>query len=353
MPHRALILTGALLTSLIAPSQAFAQCAKPYTLDALLGDLGTVEGALRTGDDAGASVGADKMEAGFACLNEVLPVMIVGRAYRAVAAGKIAGGKVDRGLEWFRTATEMEQAFDYGLEDLPSDHPVRGYYADAKIQASGEVVTMEDMAFIDGNHWVDGRKYKEPKARLDRPHVYQLEGGGQVMSWIITGNGYPPDVLKAASAVADGGGGEEPVVVGKPPKAPKDKPEKEPKPGKEPEEQVAKNDKPAKEPKQKLQPTSGSDGTMVVQRQRPPEKTPLIIGGTAVIAGAGGIYFAATRARSAFDEGKSLEEIEKLQSQTNQLVIASAATLGVGAGVLTWGVILDGATPLPAVQFRF
>lgn len=337
---------AALVVALALPTVANAQCAEPYTLDVLLGDLGDIEAALRVGDDSTAASGADKMEAGFGCLSEVLPVMIVGRAYRAVAAGKIAGGNVDRGMEWYRTATEMEQAFDYGLEDLPADHPVRQHYADAKIQASGEVVTMEDMAFIDGNHWVDGRSYDVPKARLDRPHVYQLEGGGQVMSWVITGNGYPPDVLTMREAVAVVDDPNEAVVVGKPPK-----------PGKEPKnkpDKVAK-DKPGKEKKPKVKPTTtNSDGTVVVQRQRPPEKTPLLIGGTAIIAGAGGVYFAATQARSKFNDAESLEEIEKLQGTTNQLVIVSAATLGVGAGVLTWGVILDGGgTPVPGVNFRF
>lgn len=336
---------------LLLASNAQAQCAEPYTLDNLLADLGTIEGALRSGDNATAGGGADKMEAGFACMNEVLPVMIVGRAYRAVGAGKIAAGNTDRGLEWFRTATEVEQSFDYGLEDLPADHPVRMYYSDAKIQASGEVVVMEDMSFIDGNHWVDGREVDVPKGRLDRPHLYQLEGGGNVLSWVITGNGFPPDVLQAGAAtdaVADAGT-DEPTVVGKPPKQKKDKPEKD-KP-----EKVAK-DQPEKEKKGKeLKPTAstGSDGTVVIKRQRPWEKTPLLIGGGAIIAGAGGLYLAATGSRNAFDNAESLDEIERLQTTTNQLVIISAATLAVGAGTFTWGVILDGGTPVPSVQIRF
>lgn len=343
-----------LLGVVLAEAAQAAPCAAPYTVDTMLTDLANVEAALRADDSAAASAGANKLEAGFACLSEVIPVMIVGRAYRAVGAGKIAGGDSNRGMEWFRTATEMEQAFDYGLEDIPAGHPVLMYYADAKNQASGEVVLMEEMSFIDGEHWVDGRKYKEPKARLDRPHVYQLVGGGQVMSWIITGNGFPPDVLKAGAPVASGddavadAGGAEVVGGGKPPKEPK-----EPKGGKEPKEgDDQASDKPAKEPKQRLDATS-SDGTVVVQRQRPAEKTPLLIGGGAILAGAGGIYFAATRNRTAFDNAESLEEIERLQTATNQLVIASAATLGVGTGVLTWGIILDGGAPLPAVGFRF
>jgi hypothetical protein len=93
---------------------------------------------------------------------------------------------------------------------------------------------------------------------------------------------------------------------------------------------------------------------MVIQRQRPWEKTPLMIGGGAIMAGAGGIYFASMQSRKAFDNGTSLDEIEKLQTQTNQLVLASAAVLAVGSGTLTWGVILGGSgAPLPALNFRF
>lgn len=347
------------LAALLAPmglflaSNAHGQCAEPYTLDTLLGDLTVIEDALRSGNDAGAGAGADKMEAGFACMDDVLPVMIVGRAFRAVGAGKIAGGNTDRGVEWFRTATEVEQAFDYGLEDIPEGHPVRMYYSDAKNQSSGEVVVMEDMAFIDGTHWVDGREVDVPKGRLDRPHLYQLQGGGQVMSWVITGNGFPPDVLKAGGgdAVADANdGADEPMVVGKPPKQKKEKPEKA---GSDKPEKVAK-DKPEKEPKGKeLAPTSSSDGTVVIKRQRPWEKTPLMVGGGAIIAGAGGLYLAATSSRTAFDNAETLEDIERLQTATNQLVIISAATLAVGAGTFTWGVILDGGTPVPSVQLRF
>ena len=54
-----------------------------------------------------------------------------------------------------------------------------------------------------------------------------------------------------------------------------------------------------------------------------------------------------------FDNGTTLEEITRLQAATNQLVLVSAATFAVGAGTLTWGVILDGGQPVPAVRVRF
>ena len=129
---------------LIVPGTALAQCPTAYTIDSLLTDLTTIESSLRSGDDAGAAAVAVTMEKGLPCLNELIPVMIVGRAYRAVGAGKAAGGDEDGGKMWFRTATEIEQSFDYGIEDLPVDHPVRGVYAAAKLESSGEVVVMDD-----------------------------------------------------------------------------------------------------------------------------------------------------------------------------------------------------------------
>ena len=348
-------------TLLAAPAWA-APCATPYTLDNVLGELTAIEAHLRAGEDPEAAAASGRLEAGMACMGEVLPVMIVGRTYRAIGAGKVAGGDSDGGVRWFRTATEFEQSFSYGLEDLPEGHAVREVYENTKASASGEVVLMEEMIFADGNHYIDGRKISTPKARLDRPHVYQLEGGGEVYSWVIEGNGFPPDVLKTQIVVAEAEV-PEPVKAAKAAKPPKaEKPEKPPKPAKDKpvkddavaDASDAKPEKPEKVTKApKVKSTTTADGSMVIQRARPKEKTPLMIGGGAIIAGAGGIYFASMQSRRAFDNGTTVAEIEQLQTQTNQLVLASAAVMAVGTGTLTWGVILDGGAPAPAFRFRF
>lgn len=337
-----------------------ADCAAPYTTDGLLGDLVTIEEFLRNGDDEAAGTVAKKLEAGLGCLNEVLPPMITGRAYRAVAAGLVASGDEARGGAWFRTAAEIEQAFEYGLEDLPEEHPVRDAFSAAKGNASGDVIAVEGQDLLPtGTHYLDGRKIDEAKARLDRPHLYQHEDGA-VRSWILEGNAFPAEVLVAAVAVAVAE--PEPAAKApkppKPPKAPKVAKVKEPKPPKEKavEEAPEPEEKPEKVARtgKAEEPTSSGSGTVVLQRQRPWEKTPLMIGGGLVVAAGGGLYAMALGARGDFEGAGTLDDVEKFAKQANQLVLASAAVLAVGTGTLTWGVILDGGgSPLPALNVRF
>lgn len=337
----AAIALGGLLWA--GPAQA-GDCPTPYTTDRLLGDLVNIEQFLRNGDDVAAGQASKGMEAGLGCLNEVLPPMIAGRAYRAVAAGLVVSGETERGEAWFRTAAEIEQSFDYGLEDLPEDHPVRDAYAAARQQASGEQVPVEGKAFAEGSHYLDGRKIDAPRARLDRPHVFQLDGDG-VRSWVIEGNAFPGERLVDVAPVAVVAAKEAKV---KEPKPPKEKKLKEPKPPKEKPEAVAK----VKASKVRT-PTSGVDGTVVLQRQRPWEKTPLMIGGGVIMVAGGGLYALALGQRNSFEAATTKTDVEKHAQQANQLVIASAAVIAAGTGTLTWGIILDGGTPLPTFRVRF
>lgn len=345
------------VASVLWSDVALAGCASAYTTDALLGDLVAVEEFLRNGDEAAAGAAARKLEAGLGCLEEVLPPMITGRAYRAVAAGLVSSGDEARGSAWFRSAAEIEQAFEYGLEDLPEQHPVRDAFAAAKSNASGDVVVVDGLELVAaGTHYLDGRKIDVPRARLERPHLYQHEDGA-VRSWVIEGNAFPDEVLGAAAPAA--------VVAAAPAaKAAKVKEPKPPKPVKEPKEKVAKVkpapvEKPAGEEKvakagKTKSPTSSSGAPVVLQRQRPWEKTPLIIGGGLVVAAGGGIYAMALGARGNFDDASTEVDVLRYAKQANQLVLASAAVLAVGTGTLTWGVILDGGgAPLPALNFRF
>lgn len=349
--RHALFPVGATALLALAPAARAADCAAPYAVDQLLGDLGTIDAALRDGDDATAGKAAIVLEQGLGCLNEVLPRMIVGRTYRAVGAGLVSAGKAERGEDWLRTAAEIEQSFDFGIEDLPESHPVRAVYAQAKNSSSGEELAVVGKAFAEGVSYLDGKKVTEPKARGDRLHLYQYEREGLVRSWVIDGNAFPGEVLVAgAVAVA-----EVPDDAGKPGKPPKEpKAAKEPKAPKDAppkDEKVAGSD--AGKPPKPAPVAVTSDGKMVVQRERPAEKIPLLIGGGAVMLGAGGVYYASFVKRKQFDESNSLSEIQDLQPQVNRLFIASLAVLGVGAGTFTWGVIVDGGTPLPAVQVRF
>lgn len=308
------------------PSVALAECPAPYTSDNVLADLGNIEDFLRSGDNGAASTGAERLQQGLGCLNEVLPGMITGRVYRAIGAGLVAGGNDIGGFDWFLTAVEIDPTFTYGIEDLNADHPARLSYEDAKREIQGEPVVVEGKTFGPGIHYLDGRKLSEPAARLGRPHLFQIDNDG-VESWLIESNDFPAEAF-AAAAVVDAGNG-------KAPKGKKPKKEKKPKKGKEDKTDAV------------------SDGVTVLGRERPWEKTPLMIGGGLIIGGAGALYFMSAQKHGEFLEASTKEEVDQLQAATNQLFIASGAALAVGAGTLTWGIILHDGAPMPSVGFRF
>jgi len=79
-----------------------------------------------------------------------------------------------------------------------------------------------------------------------------------------------------------------------------------------------------------------------------------MIAGGAVLLGAGGVYYIASIARGNFDDSETREDVDKYKAQTNRMVIISASVLAVGAGTLTWGIMLDaGGTPVPGIQINF
>jgi len=352
----------ALLALWLVPGLArAADCAAPYTLDTLLADMVAAEGFLRAGDTEPAKTVAAKMEAGVACMDARLPRPMVARTFRVIGAGLIGAGE-DRGKQWFATAAEVEPGFDYGVEELPADSPIRFAYLDAK-SSSADKEGPDDKTFAEGDFTLDGKGVDEPLAKAGRPHLLQRDAGG-VTSWVIQGGAFPdevladkaPEVAAVPVPVAKAKKSKEPkaakVKEPKAPKEPKVASAKEPKPAKEAKpdkEKVAKAPKPAKPNKS----STSSTGTVSASRKRPWEKTPLMIGGGVLMGVGGGIYYMAGQKRKAFDASNDVAEVDDLQGQVNRLVILSAAVTAVGAGTLTWGVILDGGRPMPAVQFRF
>ena len=344
---------GALLVAAcLSPAVArAADCAAPYAVEKLLSDLLAAESALKADQGGQAKEVATRMEAGLACLDTALPKQMIGRAYRAIGAGMYAGGEESRGNAWLRSAAESEPTYDYGIGELPEESPVRFAFMDAK-GVSADTVPVEGKAFIDGTFKIDGSSASSPEAKPGRPHLLQ-KIDGSVMSWVIEGPDFPAEVL--ADKETEVAVVETPVKEGKQPKVKAPKPEKEPKvasskdpkPDKEPK--VA-SDKPEKEPKV-TKVVSTADGE--IKRTRPKEKTPLMIAGGVVMVAGGGLYYMAGQKRGDFDASNDMVEVDKLQGQVNRLVIASAAVAAVGAGTLTWGIILDGGTPMPTVNFRF
>lgn len=336
----------------VAPQAARAQCADTYTVDAMVEDLVAVETFLRNSDDDNAGKAADALRSGLGCMTEVMPRMIAGRALRAVGSGLVAGGDPDGGKAWLRTAAELEPSFDFGLEDVPESHPVRGVYDAARSTASGDEVPVAGASLAMGTAYLDGRKLLEPKARADRWHLFQLDSGTSVRSWVIEGNAFPDDGLVLA-----------PTTTAKKPKPTKDK-----------DAEVAtsastKTPKPAPTAKPNTTKTTPvrTDARVVGVRDRPKEKTPLMLAGGLVVGGGGVLYYLSYATHQKFvnytpgpfqagggTESVAEGELRSLYGTTNRLMIASIAVAAVGVGTFTWGAILDGSgAPIPAIHVRF
>jgi hypothetical protein len=177
-------------------------CERAYTTDDLLTDLMSIEDFLRSGDNDAAKVAADQLELGLPCVDEVLPAMVVGRVYRAMGGGKFVGGDQRGGALWFVTAAEYEQNYEYGLSDLPADHELRRVNVRARARAGGDRILVPDLAFVEGEHFLDGRLLTRPKARLERPHLYQHQSGAALSNWVIDGNSFPPGNLETPRVAA-------------------------------------------------------------------------------------------------------------------------------------------------------
>ncbi len=374
-----------LLASGMSSIAVAGECAAPYTSDKLLEDLPAGETALR-GSNTGAAVEASKkMKTNLACLNETLPPMVLARAYRLIGAGAYLGNDEATAKKWFATSYTVDRQFNYGIEDFASDSPIPGVYqtiADGGVPAATKV---EGGALSMGEHFLDGLKLKEPKAVPNEPHLYQFRANGAVKSWIIDGPNFPPEALVTTVAAVDappakGGKTDKPgkTVTPKADKPKADKPKEQTvaktddKPGKtltpkddKPKEDKPKADKPKDDkpktakaddkPGKTLKPAASSNGTMstVVTRVRPPEKTPLMIAGPAIMLGSGVLYYLAAQEREKFDAAPNESKMQEFKQSTNGLVIASGAVFAVGTGMLTWGIIVDHGAALPAVRFQF
>ena len=308
----------ALLLGLSAGVAHAADCAQPFSTENLLTALNDAENSAVSGDASGALAAAKRLEQGLACLQDRMMPSLVVRTYRSMAAGFVVGGNEERGGAWFRTAIELDPQFEFGIEEYPADHPVpRLYRAIRDTGSIGEPVTAP-RGFVEGKYYLDGKSISAPAATADRPHLLQQDAGG-IRSWLVEGAAFPDAVLQPEQVAAA-----TPTKT----KAPK-----------------------AEKPKKGV-PTPSPTGTYV--RQRPPEKTPLIIGGATIVLGAGAMYGGAILSRQKFDGIEDSEDdLRRAQLTTNRLYLGSIALLAVGVGTTTWGIILDGGTPMPHVQIRF
>jgi hypothetical protein len=330
---RRLCLVPLLLTAISAPAWAqdpppadAGACAAPVMSDKLLGDMSTVEAFLRNGDNDAAAKATKDLRGDLDCLGEVLPTpMIYSRVYRAIGAGLYVGGDLQGAQDWFATAVSVEPTYQYGTEDLPPNHPALSVYQEQARLGTDPPAPVEGKTFGEGDHYVDGKKVSAPAAVPMLPHLVQLKAAdGTAQSWVIVGNDFPDAAMGSAAVAAVDENGKTP---------------KEP--------------KPPKEPKAGDTVVTDPDAVTTIGRNRPIEKTPLMIGGALIVAGAGGIYYLAYDSRSAFDDAKLKPDVDTFRKKTNTLFVISCATLAVGAGTATWGIVVADGTVLPAVSLRF
>ncbi len=284
-----------------------ASCPEPASLDDVRARTRAVDEALRAGQNLEARDEARRLrDALLPCLVTPLPGPSEAASIaRAIGAGYVAAGELALGKPWLRTAIDLE-TFAW---PLPDDHPVVEVWRQLVQDPSPEPVRAAGDRFVAVAR-LDGVPIEVPAARPDRPHLLQL-GDGPVTTFVMFGGLFPSDAL------GDG-------------------------------ERRRRRSQVAEAPR-------SIDDPRVVDRLRPPEKTPLLVSGAALVVVAGGLYALAAQRRQRFEDplaATTLDELTGLRNQVNGLVIASAATLALGVSGATWGSMVD-ARGTTTLRVRF
>jgi hypothetical protein len=349
-----------------ALAQSTPSCDAPVSLGDLVDTLSTVEGAIRGGDFPAAGAGAERLAGSLPCVDAVMPTLVAHRVYRGIGAGLYVVGDEAVADRWLRTALELDPTFQFGVEELSSDHPLRGHLEDLR-RETADPVPVDGMAFAASPVFLDGREIKRPEARLDRFHLLQLDpASGDLRSEVIDGNDFPDDLLTEGAADESK---DDPV-------ASSGLTDKEIRRAEKMQRREARK-------QAKYQPRFDKDGNII--RRRPAEKTPLMIVGGVIVASAAGIYGASLSTRDRMRSISSVadvndgvapdgkwtpcapdedvgtngclrdpaDEVDRLAGVTNRLFVASAAVAAVGVGTFTWGAIVNDQGVVPTVTVRF
>jgi hypothetical protein len=290
-----------------------ADCEAAYDMDALFEDLATSEEALRSKNYVEASQTGEAMRSQLNCLEQIMPVIIAGRVYRAMGAGLSLGGD-DAGEQWLLTAAEVDPTFEYGVEDVPQGHPVRALWGAAVSESQPDPVEVEGKNLVEGKHFLDGRRVNFPVATEGRFHVYQWVNDG-VHSWVIEGAAFPDEAFSGA------------------------------------EMSLAVDDVEAEvKPMETLM-----AATVVKQKSWPGERVALVVGGSAAVATSGLMYAMSAGAQSNFSTSTTVTDMDKYKAQANTLFVGSGISAAAGVGALTFGAlffVIDG-DPRPTLDIRF
>lgn len=299
------------LVGLLATGPAAAACPEPVMLDTLLSRTIAIDEALAADQNLTARDGARRLRDELRCLSELVDRATAAQIARGIAAGYVATGEMALGKPWLRTAIDLDGAYVW---TLPDDHPVMEVWRTLSAEPVPDPERLTDESFA-GAAYLDGEPIDEPAATPGRPHLFQLDGT-PVQTWIVIGGRFPAEALGSLS--------------GRSRRASRDRTRDD-----EAERRFG-------EP-------------LMVDRVRPPEKTPLLVGGAALVVAAGGLYGLAAQRRARFDDvtfARTEGEVRRLRTQVNGLVIGSAAVFAVGAGGIAWGSLVD-ARGTATLRLRF
>ncbi len=311
-----------LLLALLAPAHA-GVCADDYTDDEFLDDITAAQTALRSNDDYGFINAVNGLQGGLDCLVAELPPRVLAGAYRMIGAQLVLEGNDADGRKWFRTSMELDSTFQWDISEFSQE----GTDALVRDAWNAERGVSHDARSIDGSFnlgegqrlLLDGRELSSPEATPDRFHLLQLvDTDGKITSvWIFDGVSFPSRLIGDVVSDSGGGGG-----------------------GDGDEDEDSKRSRDKKDRSSRESEEIGS--TITVERNRPPLQIPVLVaGGVGLVAG-GGFYALSFGANSDFQAATTEEDLQAAASRTNTYVLAAAGLAAAGAGLTTWGVLMDG-----------
>ena len=289
--------------ALAVASRAEAGCDAPFSLDDLLAAYQSAQVAVASADGPAVLEAGAQLEAGLPCLDEMVPPAMMAATYRFIGVQHYFGDDSEAAARWFRTARELEPAFEWDVETIPGDSPIRALYRSQQPLEAQPLRMHVGMEFRlppgGGEFYLDGRPWSETGASPERFHLLHLvePDSRQVRAgWLVLGNDFPPHVLQAKAAEP------EDVQVVRP---------------------------------------GGPLQLEVIERVRPPMKTPTMIGAGVGLAGAVGFYAASYWARQGFENATTEDDLYRFLDLTDSFFWTSTVFLAVGGSLTGFGLYMS------------
>lgn len=283
------------------------ECTEAYTRGELAGHLGASQRALEAADTAKVIEVTAVIEDALPCLDLPIPRRVAPTVYRMLGAGRYFASDEEGAKAWFRTALVGESSGGFDADELPTDHPLRAVFEEARSTVA-EPEPLDEM-LVEGTWYLDGREFTSPVVYPGHYNLLQRMDDADVVSgWIADGRTWPDEVLESKRA------------------------------------------RRAREKGQQVEAT----GPVVIERARPKGQIPAIVAGSTIIAGSGGLLAANMLMFRRFEtfEPQSSDEVGGSAVAVNSLAVASGVVFAAGAGTIGWGLSLNGGAH-GTLRFRF